>query len=184
MFRWLASLFGTSESPEVAEAKRKMELDKADPRRRYIWSILAISASSDADPGYLPEFASMAMRDWYGMSSREELLDNIDYYIEGTGSTPGYDVFRAVFMARAGFGAGMLSEAESWEAAYRVARKMQQAYPSWNHYGMGYIEGHVAYRTKQGDDADTVAGYRKNLLERFQTLSNSTWAETPFQSQV
>ncbi len=184
MFGWLKSLFGTSEDPEVAEAKRKMDLDKADPRRRYIWSILAISSSSQADPGYLPGFATMAMRDWYGMKSREALLRNIDYYIEGTGSTPGYDVFRAVFMARAGFGAQMLSEDESWEAAYRVARKMQQAYSSWNHYGMGYIEGHIAYRTKQGDDAETVAGYRKNLLERFQTLSNTNWHETPFQTPI
>lgn len=155
-----------------------------DARKRYVWCILAISTSEEADPGYLPEFATMAMRDWYGMKSREMLLSNIDYYLGGTGSTPGYDAFRAVFMARAGFGAGMLSEAESWEAAYRVARKLKQSYPSWNHYAQGYLEGHLAYRTSEGDAEDDLQRYRRNILERHRVIAGSVWPQTPYETPV
>src|SRR5688572_31053824 len=31
-----------------------------------------------SDPGYLPEFSTTAIREWYGMKSREKLLSNID----------------------------------------------------------------------------------------------------------
>ena len=186
MWNAIKSLFGMGEPdpPEVVEAKRRMALDATDPRKRFIWGMLAISASERADPAYLPAFATKAVREWYGMKSRERLLENIDYYIGGTGSTPGYDAFRAIFMARAGFGAGMLSEDESWEAAYRVARKYRPAYPSWNHYANGYLDGHLAFRSKQGDSEDDLARYRRNILERQRVAANTVWAQTPYETPL
>lgn len=175
---------GEPERPEITQAKTRMQADAADPRKRYVWCILAISTSEEADPGYLPDFSSTAIREWYGMKTREKLLSNIDYYIEGTGSTPGYDAFRAVFMARAGFGAGMLSEGESWEAAFRVARKLKESYPSWNHYAQGYLQGHLDYRKSEGDSEDALARYRRNILERYRVIAGSVWPQTPYETQV
>ncbi len=94
-----------------------MQHDHADVRKRYVWCVRAIT-DDKADSAYLPEFASKALREWYGMKSAKQLAENIEYYLAGTGSTPAYDVARAVFMARAGFGAGFLSDTESWEAAF------------------------------------------------------------------
>jgi hypothetical protein len=187
MWKGLKSLFGMGEEadpPEVAHAKQVMAADAADARKRYVWCVLAISTSERADPGYLPAFAGTAILEWYGMKSREELLENIDYYIDGTGSTPGYDIFRAVFMARAGFGAGLLNEKESWEAAFRAARKLKQTYPSWNHYANGYLEGHLTYRKSQGDEADELERYRRNILEQQRVVAGSVWPQTPYETPV
>jgi hypothetical protein len=187
MWKGIKSLFGMGEEPdppEIVEAKRRMAIDASDPRKRFIWGALAISTSERADPGHLPAFANKAIREWYGLTSREKLLSRIDYYVEGTGSTPGYDAFRGLFLARAGFGAGMLSEDESWEASYRVARKLKQSYPSWNHYVHGYLEGHLAYRKGEGDSEDDLQRYKRNILERHRIIASSVWPQTPFETPI
>ncbi|HVR18763.1 MAG TPA: DUF1266 domain-containing protein [Polyangiaceae bacterium] len=187
MWKGIKALFGMGEKadpPEVVEAKRRMAIDAAEPRKRYVWCVLAISTSERVDPGYLPEFASKAIREWYGMKSREKLLENIAYYIGGTGSTPGYDAFRAAFMARAGFGAGMLSEDESWDAAFRVVRNLKRSYPSWDHYANGYLDGHLAFRKKQGDSDDALQRYRRNILERQRIIASTVWPQTPYEMPV
>jgi hypothetical protein len=169
----------------LGEVQAKMNVDHQDPRKRLVWCMLAISPGANADPAYRPQFANKALREWYGMNDHDELLGNIDFYIEGTGSTPGYDAYRAVFMARAGFGANMLSEAESWECAFKVIRKLQRTYPSWNEYGSGYLEGHLAYRQEQGDDSETLNGYRRNIIEHITELNQrGLWTQTPFQTPV
>lgn len=169
----------SSEDPEIAAAKVRMVADqKQDPRRHYIFGLLAMSQR--ADPAYLPELAQMAVREWYGLSSAEQLKKRIAAYVAGTGSTPAYDAFRAIFLARAGQGAGLLDEEESWDWAFRAARKVQQAYRSWASYGAGYIEGHLAYRNSQGDAAETIAQYRKNLEEKCAGPLQEIWQGSSF----
>ena len=168
----------------LGEVTAKMDVDHQDPRKRFAWCILAVSPGANADPAYRPEFAKKAITEWYGMESRQELIENIDFYISGTGSTPGYDSYRAIFMARAGLGAGMLTETESWEAAFKVLRKLQSTYRSWNEYGSGYLEGHLAYRKEQGDDDETLAEHRRNAIENITELNQGLWTKTPFNTPV
>jgi hypothetical protein len=181
MFKKLLAAIGLGHG----EVKEKMDADHQDPRKRLVWCLLAVSPGANSDPAYRAKFADTALREWYGMNDKEELLENIDFYVEGTGSTPGYDAYRAVFMARAGFGAGMLSEQESWDAAFKVVRNLQQKYQGWNEYGAGYLEGHLAYREEQGDDSERLNEIRRNVIESITELNQrGIWTQTPFRTPV
>ena len=175
---------GPPDSPEVAAAKVQMATDHLDPRKRFVWCALAISADEPADPGHRAAYSTTALTEWYGMGSRDELLGNLDFYFKGTGSTPAYDAFRGIFMARAGAGANMLSDQESWEQAYRFVRKMKQAYPSWNHYGSDYVEGHIRHRQKEGDSDEHLVKVRRNMLEHFGRVARGLWTSTPYETPV
>jgi hypothetical protein len=89
-----------------------------------------------------------------------------------------------MFLARAGFGADMLSEAESWEATFRAARKLKQSYPSWNHYGTDYIDGHVAHRKGSGDPEEALQRSRRNLLENMRVIAGKVWSQTPYETPI
>src|SRR5262245_43042438 len=102
MWNKLKSALGFGEDPVIAEAKRKTLLDQADPGKHFVSGLLAISSSSGgADPAYQTEFAKTAITEWYGIESPQELERRIQDYIDGYGETPAYDLFRAVFLARA-----------------------------------------------------------------------------------
>lgn len=164
MWKKLLDILGLGDPPHIIAAKQRMALDQADPRRRMVCGILAISY--EADPAYLGDFASTAIREWYGIDSADLLEQRIREYLDGGIGTPGYDVFRAAFLARAGFGAGMLTEARSWSLAYDAAAVMQRHYQTWQHYGMGYLDGHLEYRRKEGDSEGRRSELRQNLLFR------------------
>ena len=178
MFSKLLNLVGLGDPPDVAQAKQRMAADQADPRRRVVWGILAISQA--ADPAYMAEHASTAVREWYGIKSADELERRVQDYLAGGIGTPGYDIFRAAFLARAGLGAGMLMEGRSWQLAFEAGRTMQRHYQTWQHYGMGYLEGHLAYRASEGDPPDRVAEIRQNLLMKMgELMKGSAWS-APF----
>jgi hypothetical protein len=88
------------------------------------------------------------------------------------------------FLARAGQAAGLLAEPASWAWALRAGQKVQQSYPSFAHYGMGFIEGHLGHRRRMGDDAATIEGYRRKLLATLNTNHQGLWARTPYQVRL
>lgn len=178
MFAKLLSMIGLRDDSETAEARRRMSADAADPRRRFVFGLLAVSY--ELDPGYLVEHATTAVGDWYGIASRDELQRRFRDYLEGGSAPPGYDIFRAVFLARAGHAAGLLGEEESWALAFQGARKAQASYPSFAAYGAGYLEGHITYRQSQGDTAATLARCRQNIGKTLQELQRGPWARTPY----
>lgn len=77
----------------------------------------------------------------------------------------------------------MLTEAESWGLAVEVGRKVQRTHASWRAYGISYLEGHLAYRASQGDDHETLAGYRQEILATIGTLERGIWA-LPFHAPL
>jgi hypothetical protein len=182
MWNKIKAVLGLGDSPEVAAAKARTLIDTQDARKRFVFGMLSLSY--EADPAYLTELATTAMREWYGIGSSKELRERIEFYLEGTGSTPGYDAYRAAFMARAGHGAGLASEVDSWEWALRAARKAQQSYPGWTQFAMGYLEGHLAYRKSEGDTDEALVGYRNNIMARIRDQTNGLWAQTPFQTPL
>jgi hypothetical protein len=182
MWAAIRSMLGLGDDPEVTQAKERMQRDHADPRKRVVSGLLAISY--DVDPAYLVEHAKEAVTEWYGIDSREALLDRLRYYLEGTGATPAYDLFRLVFLARAGHGCGLLNEAESWAWAFEACRGAQRAYDSWAAYGSGYLEGHLTYRAQQGDDAGALAERRAAVMSRMNGEARTAWATTSLTTPI
>ena len=181
MWSMLKSALGL-EAPEIVEARRRMALDHQDPRRRFVFAVLAISCA--VDPAYDEELAHTAITEWYGIRSRDRLAPAIDRFLRGTNSTPAYDAFRAAFLARAGQGAGMLDVMSAWAWAGRAGQLVQRSYPSFLHYGMGYIDGHLDYRRSEGDDAATLERHRQNLLTKAGRLAKRVWAQTPYETHL
>lgn len=176
---WFKKLFGGGEE---AESRKRMAGDEHDPRRRFVFGVLAMSY--EVDPGYMPKHAAMAIREWYGVEDRDDLLSRIHDYVEGYNDSRAYDAFLGTFLARAGFGAGMLSEEESWNLAFSASRTIQTAYASWGDYGRGYLVGHLGYRKEQGDDSDTLKERRKTVEERIARHERELWPRTPFQTSL
>ena len=170
------------EAPEIIEARRRMALDHQDPRRRFVFAVLAISCA--VDPAYDEDAACTAITDGYGIRSRDRLAPAIDRFVGGTGSTPAYDAFRAAFLARAGQGAGMLDVMSAWAWACRAGQLVQRSYPSFRDYGMGYVDGHLDDRRSQGDDAATIERHRQNLLAKVDRLARGVWARAPFDTHL
>jgi hypothetical protein len=178
MFSAILQALGLRENPAVVEAKKKTSLDHADPRKRFVFATIAMSY--DADPAYLVEHAREAMLDWYGIRDRTALIDRLEYYMEGTESTRAYDLYRAMFLARAAVAVGFLSDAESWWWASAIASSVQRYYRDWASYGSDYVEGHVAYRQSQGDDPETLRDCRENARKNVASCATEWWAGTPF----
>ena len=59
---------GLGENPAVARAKKQTRVDHAEPRKRFVFAMIAMSY--DADPAYLVEHAREAMFDWYEIRNR------------------------------------------------------------------------------------------------------------------
>jgi hypothetical protein len=128
--------------------------------------------------------ARTAVSEWYGIKSREQLLERIEDYIEGKMSTPAYDAYRATFLARAGLPAGYLGVDESWQLSLRAAQRVQQTYDGWLAYGMGFLQGHLDYRKGCGDDAAKLADNRKDMLQHLNGLSQGIWSTTQFRTPL
>jgi hypothetical protein len=180
MLNWLKSLFA-GEDPEAKQAREKMAIDRQDPRKLFVWGILCMA--EEHDPGWKPSYATTAITEWYGIADKAALLAQTADGFRASGH-PAYDQFRLAFLARAGFGAGMLTEAESWDLAFRAARAVQRTYPDWTAYGAGYRDGHLAYRASCGDPPDQLAQYRQNLDAKIAEKQRTVWVAVPWASNL
>jgi hypothetical protein len=180
MLSFIKKLFG-GEDAESKEARLRMAADLQDPRRAFVWGVLAISY--DKDPGYLKSHATEAIRDWYGVSSAADLRS---YTAEdfGTRSHPAYNQFRLCFVARAGYGAGLLDEATSWSWAIQEAAVAQRHYRSWDEYAQGYIAGHLEYRASQGDPPERLEEIRRNISGDITKVHRTVWTAIPFHTPL
>lgn len=178
---WLSRLFG-GEDEETRNARKRMEADRAaDPRRTFVWGVVAVSY--ELDPGYLPAHATEAIRDWYSVKSAEDLLSRTPADFVANDHVA-YNQYRLCFLARAGHGAGLLDEASSWGMAIRHAAVLQQHYRSWQEYGQGYLEGHLSYRAQQGDSPQQLAEYRTSIGERLAHKQRTVWAGIPWTTRL
>lgn len=180
MLEWLKSLFG-GEDAESKQARERMAIDRQDPRKLFVWGVLCMAESHD--PGWKPNYATTAITQWYGIQNKAALLAQTADGFRASGQ-PAYDQFRLAFLARAGFGAGMLTEAESWDLALRAARGVQRAYTDWKAYGVGYREGHLAYRASCGDSPDQLAQARKSLDATIDEKQRTVWVAVPWHTQL
>jgi hypothetical protein len=168
----LGLIFGEDEETKVA--RKKMVEDAKDPRKRFVFGVLSISYK--VDPGYLPQHAKTAVTEWYGIKSPAD-LEAINF---GVAQHPGYNLYRKCFLARAGFGAGMIDDAKSWALALAEGRKVQQAFGSWDEYGRSYLAGHLAYRAAEGDSPQRLAEIEASTNKRIAEIAKEVWAGVPF----
>lgn len=177
---WLSRLF-TGEDAEAKNARIRMAADRQDPRRTFVWGVLAVSY--DLDPAYLPGHANEAVRQWYGVKSARQIVDWTAADFAANGHVA-YNQYRLCFLARAGHGAGLLDEATSWSLAIRHAAVVQQHYRDWAEFGRGYLEGHLSYRSEQGDPPEQLAKYRKNIGERLAQTQRTVWVAVPWNTPM
>jgi hypothetical protein len=181
MWKRLTSLLGGGPKSEVERAIELTEADRSDLRKRYVFAVLAVSC--EGDPGYMPDHANKAVRTWYRIGTSEDLVARMTRYLDGTSQRLAYDTFRAAFLARAGFAAGLIAEPASWEWAIRAARVVQTRFKSFEEYGLGYVEGHVWYRASQGDAETALAEVRQSKLALISRLSTDVWT-VPFETPL
>lgn len=166
---------------EDQQARDRMADDRADPRKLFVFGVLC--CTEDIDPGYRQEYAKVALADWYSIESGQEILEmGQDYF--AAREYPAYNIFRLCFVARAGYGAGMLDEAASWGVCFRHCSELHRTYSSWQAFAQGYVDGHVSYRRHCGDDEATVAGYRDRAQARMQQALNGWWAQIPWNTRL
>ena len=177
---FLSRLFG-GEDAETKEARTRMEQDRRDPRRTFVWGVVA--ASYELDPAYLRAHATEAIRDWYGVKSAHDIVSWTAADFTANGHVA-YNQYRLCFLARAGFGAGVLDEATSWDLAIRHAAVLQQHYRSWQDYGQGYLEGHLSYRQHEGDPPAKLAEYRASIQERLALKHRTVWCAIPWETRM
>lgn len=71
-----------------------------------------------------------------------ELQIAYEYYPRlGKKSIIGWDFARAIYLCRAGYECGYISENEAWSRIIRYARYLQQTFDSWEDLGKNYIIG-------------------------------------------
>lgn len=174
----LRSLFARSETPEVRAGRARMAIDHRDPDRRFAFGVLAVQYS--VDPAYLPVHAAFALRDWYGLGSTVAVRERILQYLMMRGRDPGYDLFRAAFLARAGFGAGLLGQDESWHRALAIADEVKSRFTSWASYADSFRAGHLELRRQQGDAREVIAEHDAELARRIARLHRTIWNAAPF----
>lgn len=167
----------SGEDAESKHARERMAVDLRDPRKAFVWGVVAVSYK--LDPGYLTAHATEAIRDWYGVKDAASLM-SFSPQSFGTRSHPGYNHYRLAFLARAGFGAGMIDEATSWAWAIREAAAVQRAYPSWEAYGEGYLAGHLEYRASQGDPPARLAEIRASVQATLAEKARTVWVGIPY----
>lgn len=158
-----------------------MDVDRRDPRRAFVWGIVAVSY--EVDPGYLKAHATEAIRDWYGVASAAELLSRTGADFNANEHVA-YNQFRLCFLARAGYGAGLVDEATSWDLAFRHAALAQQHYASWQHFGQGYLDGHLSYRAYEGDPPDRLQEVRVGITQKLQLKDRTVWSAIPWTTRL
>lgn len=178
MFEKLDSLLGLGASAETLAAKRRMLADSSDERRRFVHAALAVGR--DVDPAYVPEQARTALSEWYRIDAREELVTSIYAHLAGRDAAAGYDAFRALFLARAGAGASLLTDLESWALSFEAGKKIQRAYAGWTFYALGYLEAHLSHCESAGDSEEKLERARAKVLCRMARHEREIWSVTPF----
>jgi hypothetical protein len=182
MFEKLDSLLGLGADAETLLAKRRMLADSADQRRRFVQAALAIGR--DLDPAYRPAEAESALAELYGIHGREQLVATIYAYLAGRDSTAAYDAFSAMFLARAGVGARLLTELESWTLAFEAGKKIQRSYTGWTFYALGYLHAHLARCERLGEGAEKLERSRAKILARMSKHESEIWSVTPFDAPL
>jgi hypothetical protein len=169
------------EDTETRRARERMAVDAQDPRKLFVWGIVAVSY--EVDPAYLAEHANTAVREWYGVKTGQDIISwtPSDF---STRDHVAYNQYRLCFLARAGFGAGLLDEQTSWQLAFRHAAVAQQHYPDWQAYGQGYLEGHLQYRHHQKDSDADLTRYRKSIGERLLLKQRTVWHAIPWNTRL
>ncbi len=182
MFEKLDSLLGLGADAVTLVAKRRMLADSSDERRRFVHAALAVGR--EVDPAYLPEQALTAISEGYRIDGREELVTSIYAHLAGRDSTAAYDAFRAMFLARAGVGASLLTELESWALAFEAGKKIQRCYVGWTFYALGYLQAHLARCESAGDSVEKLERVHANVLGRMAKHEAEIWSVTPFHVQL
>jgi len=131
-----------------------------------------VKATSDKEFNTLLEHLSSTNQEAYA------ILKIVKEYGEKLGdkSLLGWDYSRYIYLCRAGYTCGYLSEDEAWRLIFPVARKMQKTFSSWDDLGMNYLIGRAFWQAKPVSMIDDTAQAYYHLL----TSADSPWKTLPW----
>ena len=72
---------------------------------------------------------------------------------------------RAVLVARWGYAAGYISEAEAWNYIVPLAQRIQRTFSSWQELGDDYLAGRFTWNPNVGDNRRFEWAYRFLLMD-------------------
>jgi hypothetical protein len=166
---------------EQQNARERMAEDRSDPRRAFVWGVLAVSYK--LDPGYLPKYATKTLTEGYGLDTKEQLLA-MNRFALPANEHSAYNQFRLCLLARAGQGAGLLDAETSWERAIQEASVVQHHYDGWLAYGRGYLAGHLAYRREMGDGPEELMRLMESIGSSLPAKQANVWANIPWGTRM
>jgi hypothetical protein len=93
----------------------------------------------------------------------------------------GWDLSRLVQVARWGFTAGYLEEAEAWRWIRMTARRLQQSFPSWEALGRDFLMGYEFWRLGIGVPPDAALEPSYDWLLH---APESPWRRIPWETSL
>ncbi len=114
----------------------------------------------------------------WGIHSRADLLTMLRRLLrtEKPVDQIGWDLPRAIYMARWGVDAGFLNEKEAWDFIIPAAQRLQVTYFSWQQLGDAYLIGRADnYASSQSEVRQGESAYRTLL-----TSPSSPWRTLPW----
>lgn len=86
----------------------------------------------------------------------------------------GFDLVRALCLARWGHTAGFINEEETWNVMMPLAQQARKTFASWEEYGTSYLVGRRFWSPEDDEHEDAEKMY-KELLAPGGSWSQSKW---------
>jgi hypothetical protein len=133
-------------------------------------------ATGELNPNLVAASRQLLGRAWK-IHSRAELLAELDSlsHADSDPESVGWYLTRAVLVARWGYAAGYINEAEAWKYIMPVAQRIQRTFSSWQELGDAYLAGRFAWNPDVEDNRSFEYAYRVLLMD-----PGSPWRKIPW----
>ena len=123
------------------------------------------------------EWAKSQLSYWWGVERREQLVETIESLERKIPdkATAGWNLPRAVILARWGYLAGYVNEGEAWDLIMPAARRAQSTFSSWQELGATYLEKRRAWAKDEVSSRYADWVYRVLVLD-----PKSPWRSHPW----
>lgn len=109
-----------------------------------------------------------------------QLVNLYGYKLSNAGIAA-WDYGRYIFLCRKGALLKYITDDEAWELMQKIASDVQNAYPGWYEYGLGYIIGRIEWQNKL-----TEINARKHIkwLDNFLLKKDGPWAKIDWNTKL
>jgi len=159
--------------------RQRMAEDATNPYKQWVQSAFLL-VTRDCDYAYIPPAeARHLMQDWWDVRSANEFRSVLGRLRSAERADNAWDLVRFIVVARLGVAAGHCTDDESWRQIRPVARRLQQAYPSWAAMAQAYVQARRQWRSMplDGSGDDTMMRW---VVENIASLRDDRWRVQDF----